>query len=198
MRASVSILAVLLLASQAIATVVLTSRDLGGGIAELSYDASQEASLVRAFALDITVSPGIIISTDNWSSDYWVYPSQIIIDPETGEIIDSSTPIASPDFPGTLGGLGTSGITIEMGSLYDEADPIHNTPPPVSGVLLTFTVSAECDVAVTENLVRGGVILEDGTETDIYAPTTHIIPEPATVLLLGLGGVALLRKRKRN
>lgn len=185
-----------MLASPAPAIVVLTCTDLGNAVVELSYDASQEASLVRGFGLDITVSYGIITSIGNLSFDYWIYPGSIIIDPDTGEIIHTGTPIAPPNDPGTLGGLGTSGMTIEMGSLYHEDDPIHNTPPTVTGVLFTFTVSAECDVTVTENNVLGGVVLEDGTQAGIYAPPCHVVPEPATILLFGLGGLALLRNRR--
>lgn len=191
MRRGLSILIVLLLAPLAQATVVLTCTDLGNAVVELSYDASQEASLVRAFGLDITVSHGIITSIGNLSFDYWVYPGSTTIDPETGEIINTGTPIAPPDAPGALGGLGTNGMTIEMGTLYREDDPIHHTPPPVTGVLFTFTVSAECDVTVAENSIRGGVVLEDFTRPGIYAPPCHVVPEPTAILLLGLGGLAL-------
>jgi len=184
----------LLLVSSTPATVVLTCRDLGGGTAELSYDASQEASLVRAFALDVTVSSGVITSIGNLSFDYWIYPGTIVI--EDGEIIDPGTPVAPSDAPETLGGLGTSGMTIEMGSLYSEQDPIHNTPPPVSDILFTFTVSAECDVTIIENYIRGGVVLEDATQPGIYAPPFHLIPEPTTALLLCLGALALSRRSK--
>jgi len=198
MRASLSFLIVLLLAYPAQATVVLTFTDLGNAVVELGYDASQEASLVRAFGLDIAVSQGIIISIENLSFDYWFYPGSTIIDPETGEIIHTGTPTVPSDTPGALGGLGTSGMTIGMASLYSEDDPVHNTPPPVSDVLFTFTVSAECDVTVAENSVLGGVVLEDSTPPGIYAPPCHVVPEPSTLLLLGLGGIILRRLKFKN
>jgi hypothetical protein len=198
MRASLSLLIVLLLASPAPATVVLTCTDLGNAIVELSYDASQEASLVRAFGLDITVSDGITTAIGNLSFDYWFYPGSTTIDPETGEIINTGTPIAPPDDPGALGGLGTSGMTIEMASLYSEDDLVHKTPPLVSNVLFTFTVSAECDVTVAENSILGGVVLEDSTQPGIYAPSCHVVPEPAAVLLFGIGSLIIRRLKFKN
>ena len=161
------LLVIMLPASASTATVFLACTDLGNGVVQLSYDSSQEAYRVSGFGLDIRVSSGIITSVGNLNSDYWVYPGQIVI--YAGQLVDLGTPVCSPDYPGTLGGLGTHGMTIEMGALYHPDDPIHNTPPP-NGVLLTFTVSATCNVSVTENAVRGGVVLEDSSSADIYAP----------------------------
>jgi len=48
------------------------------------------------------------------SSDYWVYPGSIYID-KYGEVVDLGSLVADPNMPSTLGGLGTSGMTIEMG-----------------------------------------------------------------------------------
>jgi len=162
------IAAVMLTASSAIATVYLNCADLGNGVVELSYDSSEETVPVRAFALDVEVSSGIITLIGNLSAHYWIYPGSIIID-EFGEVVDLGSPVAQPeDYPGdTLGGLGTSGMTLEMGSLYvGEANA-----PPANGVLCTFIVSAECNVNVSENGIRGGVVLEDPViDPDVYAP----------------------------
>lgn len=170
--------------SPSAATVFLNCADLGNGVVELSYDSSQEALPVRAFALNITVSSGIITSIGNLNSDYFAYPLpfdlHIYVD-ANGMVEEWGppcyTPLAQPGELGALDGLGTNGMTIEMGALYP-ADA--NAPPPV-GVLCTFTVSAECDVTVTENAARGGgVVLEDATAADIYAPPLSgaLPPEP--------------------
>lgn len=156
------ITAVSLMTSPARAAVYLNCADLGNGVIELSYDASEEEVRVRAFSLDIRVSNGIITSVGNFSPHYQIYPDSIYID-DYGEIIDLGTPVCPPERPETLGGLGTSGMTIMMGSLYiGEANA-----PPSTGVLLTFIISAECGITIEENACRGGVVLE---EPPFYAP----------------------------
>jgi hypothetical protein len=166
------------IAPRATATVVITCTDLGDGVIELSYDASGEEVPVRAFSLDVTVSSGIITAVGDLSDDYWVYPGAIDID-EYGEVADWGTPVAEPgQLPGgTLGGLGTSGMTIEMGAFYvGEA----NAPAP-AGVLLTFVITAECDITVQPNGARGGVILEEGGSASVYSPglSGALPPEPS-------------------
>jgi len=152
------LLVIILPASAATATVFLTCTDLGDGVVQLSYDWSQESCPVVGFCLDIRLSKGVILLVDNINSIYGVYPGQIIIIDECGHL-----PINSPV---AEGGLGTSGMTIEMGALY-----IHGVnPPPPTGVLLTFMVSEQCDISVSENEVCGGVVLEDLTRPGIYAP----------------------------
>lgn len=183
------LLVIILPALASKAAVFLTCTDLGDGVVQLSYDSTQEAYRVRGFGLDIRVSHGVVTSVGNLSSDYWIYPGSIVI--RGDEVVDFGTPVADPNFPGTLGGLGTDGITIEMGSLYDPDDPVHNTPPPFSGVLLTFTVSAGCDVTITENAIRGGVVLEDPTiDPDVYAPPlSGVLPPKSGVYGGGTGTV---------
>ena len=142
---------------------------------EFSYDSSQESVPVIAFELDISVSDGIIDSAGNFSSVYSVWPGPIGEEPVT-PIVD---------------GLGTSMISISMGK-----PPLAPSPPDI-GVLFTFAVSEECDVTIMENLLRGGVMLDGHIEADIYAPPFHIVPEPATLLLLSFDGL-ILRRRKRS
>jgi hypothetical protein len=204
MRMTVSILVVLLLASPAVATVIVTCRDLGNWIAEISYDASGEPNLVKAFALDITVDGGATIDSISdykvgmstaTDPGYGIFPGSIQI--VNGEVIDWGTPVADPTYPGTQPGLGTSGITIEMGSLYSGAE----NAPLVSDTLCKITVNPQgasvVHISIAENIIRGGIVMENPE----YIPTVSLVgctlvPEPATLLLFGLGGLALLRKRK--
>ncbi len=171
---------VLLAAAQSTATVNITCTNPSHGVVQVSYDASQESYRVRAFALDITVTSGVIRSVDNLNTYYRIYPGSIIILPpyECG-FVESGTPVADPWYPGTLPGLGTSGVTIEMGGLYvGEANA-----PPSTGVLFTFLVSAPCSVHITGNAARGGIALENpDIEVNIYAPGLSGVlpPDPST------------------
>jgi hypothetical protein len=179
--ASVSIFTLLCFFSLASANVILTCTDIGNNTGMLAYDFSNEASRVRAFALDVRVSDGVITSIGNLNFDYYVSPGLPHINPD-GTI---SFPIAA------VTGLGTDRIIAEMGSLYSPSDPFHNTPPPSTGILFTFTLSKECDVTIVPDPIRGGVVLEDRSIATVYAPVAHIVPEPATLMLFGLGAVRL-------
>jgi len=169
-------LAVILITSPAKAAVYINCTDLGNGVIELSYDFSEEQVRVRAFSLDISISNGIITSVGNPNPYYLIHPGLISIN-EWGEVEDWGIPVAPSSEPGALGGLGTSSMTIEMGSLYF-GEP--NAPPP-TGVLLTFTISAACNITIQENTARGGVVFEDPEHTAIvYAPGLQgaMPPEP--------------------
>jgi hypothetical protein len=176
-------------------------------VAEFSYDASDEPTLVRAFALDITVNNGATIESifdykvglsTAANPGYGIFPGSILIDEETGAVIDWGTPIGSGDYPYTLPGLGTYGITVEMGSFYVGLD----NAPLVSDTLFKITIdwnnASAVDVDIALNTIRGGIVMEDPE----YNPTIELVgctlvPEPATVLLLGLGGLTLFRNRKK-
>jgi hypothetical protein len=164
-------LMVAVLTAPAWASVAISVTDLGGQKAAIDYSGTE---LVRAFALDITVDAGTIEAISDFArgddnSGYGIFPANfsryITVDPLTGEVSDWSsqgyTPVADANDPGALGGIGTSGITIEMGSLYD------TKAPPLQGRLCVITVSEACKVTVAANATRGNVVLENASQATL-------------------------------
>lgn len=130
------------------------------GVVEIRYQVDDEQDLVRAFALDISVSAGEVeINEPSLDPNYWVYPGQIVI--IDGEVDDTNTPVASGN--GAL--TGPSGLTIEMASLYvGEA----NSPDP-NGLLCVVDVNVNCTVTVTGNATRGNVVMESTASVEVSA-----------------------------
>lgn len=129
----------------------------------VSYEVTGSTHLVRAFALDINVTEGVNI-TDACVVDanYRIFPGQIVI--TGGSITDYNTPYVPGD-------IGDSKVTVEMASLYtedanyeDDANAGFGMKPGLSGTLLTFHVDANCTYKVDQNMVRGGIVMEDPTE----------------------------------
>jgi hypothetical protein len=146
--------------AEAVVNITCTPGPLGADYNQVtvSYAVSGEPNKVSGFGLDITVDRGAkIVSVSNLNAHYNIYPGSIVI--TGGVVTDYGTPVADPNFPGTLGGLGTSGITIEMGALYHPAGDNSPNAPPLSGDLLKFRVEKNCTVTVAENAIRGGVVL---------------------------------------
>jgi len=185
---------IMLLARPTTATVIVAAEDLGGCIVEFTYDSSDESSLIRAFGLDITVDHGATIESIFDCSPYYnVYPGSIVIG--DGGVDDSGSPVAEAGSFGALGGLGTGGITIEMGSLY--IDP--EDAPPVSDSLFKLGIdlhdASMANINIALNTVRGGIVMEDtGCNPTIDLIGCTVNPEPATILLLTFGTLMLRRK----
>jgi hypothetical protein len=173
MRKLCFVVTALLLAAPALATVQITCHQIVGQDppeVAVDYNAVSDGNLPRAFGLNITVDSNEVISAITAVNDkFWVYPGTIQI--VGGVIIDQGDPVAPQDsnHPGReLGGIGTGGMTIEMGSLYDPCDPCHPTGPALSGELLRFTISPgtkpDANVTITGNAARGNVVLENTEE----------------------------------
>jgi len=157
MRKIIFVLATLIFAAPALAGVTICTQKSGNEVT-LTYDASAEAELVRAFALDITVEGATITGVKDANPSYDIYPGSIVIDENTGQVTDDGTPVAdASQYEGTLGGLGTNGITIEMGSLYADGE----TPPAKTGNIITLVLSGPGTVTIAENVIRGGVVMEN-------------------------------------
>jgi hypothetical protein len=160
---------------------------------DVSYQVVSEPNKVRGFGLDITVDNGAkIIDVNsypvyptNYVGKFWVYPGGIVI--SGGQVTDPNKPVALSTDPGALGGIDTNGITIEMGALYwPTGDNSPNAPPGTyagglwsqTGNLLRFKVDKDCGVTITENAVRGGVVLTNPTlNPDVNSPGTNGKPK---------------------
>jgi len=146
-----------------------------GSTAAIKY--ATDGEKVRAFALDIVVDKGTIDGISDFirgestaaNPGYGIFPGNfaryITVDADTGEVTswdpNDYTPVADPCDPGALGGLGTGGVTIEMGALYYPTDDASANAPLNSGLLCKLKLSEAANVTVTLNEVRGGVVLTD-------------------------------------
>ncbi len=190
MKKLCGLLAVLLAASPALAAVRITA-DPNGNTVAIKYDTDGEK--VRAFALDITVDKGKIVGISDFirgestaaNPGYGIFPANfarfITVDPDTGEVakwdVNDYTPIADPCDIGALGGLGTNGITIEMGALYYPTEDNSPNAPPNSGTLFKLTVSEPATVTIALNEIRGGVVL-----TNPETPATVTLSQGTAVV----------------
>jgi hypothetical protein len=149
------VLAVLLMVTPAMAAVTITA-DVNGCDVTVSFN-NTEPNHVRAFALDITADDANIVDANNFIADYNIYPGDINI--SGGDVCDLGSPIGdATEYPGvTQPGLGSSGITVEMGSLYVG----EGNAPVDSGTLFKITVDNDCNVTISANAARGGIVMEN-------------------------------------
>jgi hypothetical protein len=184
MKRTLLIVAMLLIATPALATVTVNAvyNDPclnGTGLVTVSYVCSG-GEAVRAFALDIDVTGGVTIDSINDfnvgdQNGYGIFPGKFrdFVNAASPNWKDPCyIPIAPALDPGAKGGLGTSGITLEMGSLYVGA------APPSSGTLcvldFNFHGAAYGDLTLSKNTNRGGVVLENGTTVDPVLNGTQV------------------------
>jgi hypothetical protein len=172
MKRLAACLALLLIAKPAWAAVRIIAAPDGNKVA-INYETDGEK--VRAFALNIRVATGVVSGISDFlrgestaaKPGYGIFPGNfsryVSVDAATGEVTDWSsslyTPVADPCDTGALGGLGTSGITIEMGALYSPTGDTSVNAPLNSGTLCKLTVSEKTTITVTLNSIRGGVVL---------------------------------------
>lgn len=185
MRNILSIALVLALAASAFgATVYITIVDEGDCWARIDYN-SPDAD-VSAFGLDITVTGANIVdineayifrygACDGTNKGYGIFPGSFrdhIVDPCNPNWNDANyTPIADSADKGALGGLGTAGVTIEMGALYEDGNE-----PPRAGTLCGFKVSQNCTMSVTGNATRANVVLVDANQAVLDVSAANDAP----------------------
>lgn len=174
MRTLILALTVLLFAAPVWATVTITAEMDGSDPNKIWIGyTSDEGEPIRAFALDITVEDGNIVAVEDYAvgddnGGYGIFPgtfsASITVNPTTGMVdnwnVAGYSPVAPAGDPDALGGIGTSGVTIEMGSLYDTSGPSQT-----EGILCSVTVDENASkLCVTANAIRGNVVLESAAE----------------------------------
>ncbi|MCX6874318.1 MAG: hypothetical protein NTW21_11000 [Verrucomicrobia bacterium] len=143
------------------------------GLAWLKYQCTA-GERIRAFALDVAVDRGQITGISDFlvgpnsasAHGYGIFPAafrdHVAATVTSGTSANWSAsgynPVASAaDAPAdTLGGLGTSGVTLEMGALRDPA--LSAAAPASSGTRCALQLSQSAMVTVAANASRGGVV----------------------------------------
>jgi hypothetical protein len=173
MKKILFVLAALVFASPALADVNITAVQVGEpaeGRVQISWDASSETNLVRAFGLNVTLdNDANVVSATGMSTDYWVYPGTIVIAAD-GTITDAGSIAAEYDdlpsdtLPGPPDG---NGVTLECASLYAPVGPGSPNAPATSGILAELVVDKSCTLCISANVSRAGatgVVMENPDE----------------------------------
>jgi len=201
MKKIIAALVVLAIAAPAMATDV-TAVQIDGNSVQISYDASGDPELVRAFGIDITLDTDDVnfVDISDTSADYPIFPGSIDIDID-GNVSNYGTPVGSlGDHPDTQPGLDSNGVTIEMGSLYASGED----PPEAIGDLVVLklgdaekdpVIPAVFNLSMADNTARGGIVLEGGCSGSSYGSlpvyySTLTLAEYTTWLAWGGGDPA--------
>lgn len=171
MRKYLILLSVCLLAIPARATVRVLVQDTNG-VAWIKYQCTA-GEVVRAFALNISVDQGQIFGVSDFlvgpsvagSRGYGIFPASFrdhaTVNSATNVTYDLTqySPLAVPaDNPGdTLPGLNSSGVTLELGALWDPTLPA--AVPPTNGTLCALHLTRAANVTISANNSRGGIVL---------------------------------------
>lgn len=163
------------------ADVIITCSNNGDGTTTVSYDATA-AGVVAGFAFDVTVGADTITAISGYAAEgasvpadsagvaagYAIYMGSLDFGTDPNTIDAYGDPVAPAADPGALGGIGTNGITVEMGALYTD------TAPALTGDLFTLTIedgddSGDADVTITAEDIRGGIVLEGGAPATLVS-----------------------------
>ena len=117
------------------------------GVANINYECTA-GEVVRAFALDVTVDQGQILGITNYfrgpstaaAQGYGIFPAlfrdNVTVSSGTNANWNASgygpVAVAADNPGGTLPGLNSSGVTLELGALWDPTVPA--AIPPARGV----------------------------------------------------------------
>jgi len=186
----------LLLVATAPASVNVFVQD-SNAVAWIKYECTA-GEVIRAFALNVTVDKGRIISIGDFhrgpstaaEPGYGIFPASfrdhVTVGPGTNVDwnVIAYTPLAvvADDPENTLPGLDSAGVTLEFGGLWSPAAPaVPGAVPGSTGTLCSLRISERANVSVAPNPSRGGVLAADPTvnltPTFIGAVVQPQIPE---------------------
>jgi len=188
MKKLILVLAVLLAAAPVWAALDVNLVLVDSDTVAVVYAGADVANLPRAFALTVTLNgtTGTFTAINGYktgestsaSKGFGIYPARIAID-STGTVTNYGNPLADTADPGAAGtGLGTKSVVLEFGSLYYG----DTNAPATSGTLCTldFTKGDATQISLaTETTYRGGIVLEDGTQTSDTAMVTIFVDPTA-------------------
>jgi len=187
----------LLLIASAFAEVRVFIQD-SNALAWVKYECTA-GEVVRAFALDVTVDRGRIIGVSNFlrgpstaaNPGYGIFPASIrdhiTVGPGTNvnwNVAEYAPLAVVADNPGgTQPGLGSAGVTLELGGLWDPAD--SGAVPGPTGTLCSLSISEQATVSVAANAARGGVVPTNPAV--ILTPTfSGAVVHPPVPVIIGL------------
>ena len=170
-------------------------------VARVNYECTA-GEVVRAFALDVSVDTGRIIGVSDYfrglstaeNQGYGIFPASfrdnITVDPQNNINWNASeyTPLAvmADNQLDTLAGLNSSGVTLELGGLWDPNVP--EAVPKPTGTLCSLHISSGTTVTIKANHSRGGVVLsEPGIILDPVFTGAFVQPPEITELSLTNG-----------
>jgi hypothetical protein len=152
------------------------------GMAEICYECTA-GEVIRALALDLTVDHGAIIAVTNFfrgpstasAQGFGIFPASFRdhVTVYSGTNADWNANDYSPvavvaDQPAdTLPGLNSSGLTLELGAIWDPA--VSAAVPPPRGTLCALRISQPAHVSIAANVSRGGIV--------VSPPDVHLTPQ---------------------
>lgn len=170
-RKFLAFLLVLFSAFSVHATVQVYVQDTNG-VAWIKYQCTA-GEVVRAFALDVSVDNGIIFAVSDFFvgpsrtdvQGYGVFPASfrdhatVLSGTNVSYDLTQYSPLAVvTDNPGgTLPGLNSAGVTLELGALWDPTLP--GAVPRQTGTLCALHLSRAANVSLAANTARGGIVL---------------------------------------
>jgi len=172
---------IFMISAPALADIIISHETIADNKCAVKYQVTA-GEKIRAFAMDIELDGDVTVDgisgfllgeSTAEAKGYGIFPgnfARYINVTGAGEVEDweadpNYTPVADPCDPGALGGIGTSGITVELGSLYYPAGDDSDAAPDDEGVLFVLDINQPCNITYSLNAMRGGIVLTDPEAT---------------------------------